>query len=146
MINPTEVTFYSPETVEALTFIQDSSSKYHFAPDGTDNSYMSGWFASGVCTFHISGVYDIVYMTGIEDFEWDIAPLPNTMNTKGDTAVLYAGYAVSSQTENPELAKEFVSVADQRRSTDDSGQHRHFHPGQQGRRSGRRNAQYSGRA
>ena len=108
MINPTEVTFYSPETVEALTFIQDSSNKYHFAPDGTDNSYMSGWFASGVCTFHISGVYDIVYMTGIEDFEWDIAPLPNTMNTKGDTAVLYAGYAVSSQTENPELVKEFV--------------------------------------
>ena len=108
MINPTEVTFYSPETVEALTFIQDSSNKYDFAPDGTDNTFMTGWFADGAYTFHISGVYDIVYMTGIEDFEWDIAPLPNSMKAKGDTAVLYAGYAVSSQTENPELAKEFI--------------------------------------
>lgn len=108
MINPTKVTFYSPETVAALTFIQDSSEKYHIAPDAADNSLMAGWFASGAYTFHISGVYDIVYMTDIEDFEWDIAPVPGSMREDGDTAILYAGYSVSSQTQNPELAKEFV--------------------------------------
>ena len=47
-------------------------------------------------------------MTGIEDFEWDIAPLPQTMQKEGDTTILTAGYAVSSQTDNEELAKEFV--------------------------------------
>lgn len=109
MNQPTKVVFNSPETIEALTWIQNSAAGENtFSPSGDDNSFLTGWFPNGDYTFHISGVYDIVYMTGIEDFEWDIAPLPQTMSNQGDTAVLTAGYSVSSQTQNEELAKEFV--------------------------------------
>lgn len=110
MDNPTEVVFDSPETVAALTWVQNSQlGDDRFAPAGDDFGYLSGaWFPTGEFAFHISGVYDIVFMTGIEDFEWDIAPLPQTMQKEGDTTILTAGYAVSSQTDNEELAKEFV--------------------------------------
>lgn len=109
MNNPTKVVFDSPETVEALTWLQSTSNGDDaFSPVGDDSTYLTGWFATGDYTFMVSGVYDIVYLTGVEDFEWDIAPLPQTMQKEGDTALLTAGYAVSSQTENPELAKEFV--------------------------------------
>lgn len=108
MNNPTKVVFDSPETVEALKWIQNTTNGGDFSPKGDDGTFLTGWFPTGEYTFHISGVFDIVYMTGIEDFEWDIAPLPQTMKNKGDTAVLVAGYSVSNQTKNPELAKEFV--------------------------------------
>lgn len=108
MNNPTKVVFDSPETVEALKWVQNSTNGGDFSPMGEDGTFLTGGFASGEYTFHIAGVYDIVYMTGIEDFEWDIAPLPQTMKEEGDTAVLTAGYAVSNQTQNEALAKEFV--------------------------------------
>ena len=109
MNNPTKVVFNSPETIEALKWIQSSTNgDGYFSPAGEDNTFLTGWFPTGEYTFHISGVYDIVYMTGIEDFGWDIAPLPQTKQNPGDTAVLTAGYAVSAQTQNEELAKEFV--------------------------------------
>lgn len=108
MNEPSKVTFDSPETAEALTWLQNAANEWGFAPNGEDSTYITGGFSDGDYTFYISGVYDIVYMTGITDFEWDIAPLPQTMKEEGDTAVLYAGYSVSSQSENPELAKEFA--------------------------------------
>ncbi|MGN0405526.1 MAG: ABC transporter substrate-binding protein, partial [Bariatricus sp.] len=108
MNNPTKVVFDSPETVEALRWLQNTTNGGDFSPKGEDGTYLTGGFAAGEYTFHISGVYDIVYMTGIQDFEWDIAPVPQSSKTEGDTAILTAGYAVSSQTENPDLAKEFV--------------------------------------
>lgn len=108
MNNPTKVVFDSPETVEALTWLQNAANDGGFMPNGEDSTYLTGGFSAGQYTFYISGVYDIVYLSEIEDFEWDIAPLPGSMQNKGDTAVLYAGYGVSSQSENPELAKEFA--------------------------------------
>lgn len=108
MNNPTKVVFDSPETVEALRWLQNTTNGGDFSPKGEDGTFLTGGFAAGEYTFHISGVYDIVYMTGIKDFEWDIAPVPQSSKTEGDTAILTAGYAVSSQTQNEELAKEFV--------------------------------------
>lgn len=109
MNNPTKVVFDSQEAIDALSWVQNSTNGGDFSPKGEDGTFLSGGFASGEYTFHISGVYDIVYMTGIQDFEWDIAPLPQSSQNKGDTAILTAGYAVSEQTKNPELAKEFVT-------------------------------------
>lgn len=108
MNNPTKVVFDSPETVEALRWLQNTTNGGDFSPKGEDGTFLTGGFAAGEYTFHISGVYDIVYMTGIKDFEWDIAPVPQSSKSEGDTAILTAGYAVSSQTKNEALAKEFV--------------------------------------
>ncbi len=110
MNNPTEVTFASDAALEALEILVDSiSGDDAFAVIEGDYDFLTGGFAAGEYTFQIDGVYDVVYYLGIEDFEWDIAPLPGTMQSAGDTAVLTAGYAVSNQTENADLAKAFVT-------------------------------------
>ena len=109
MNNPTEVVFDSPEALEMLNWINDNyQEEGGFTPSTDDSTYLSGGFSAGEYAFNISGVYDIVWMTDIEDFTWDIAPIPGTMQEEGDTPILYCGYAVSAQSENPELAKEFA--------------------------------------
>lgn len=108
MINPTEVTIDNPATVEAFKFLQDGTNKYGFMPDDTDSEYLTGGFQAGDIGMRISGVYDIVWMTAIEDFEWDICMLPGAMESPNSVGVLYAGYGVSNQTKNPELAKDFA--------------------------------------
>ena len=108
MIDPTEVTIYSDETIQAFQFLQDATNKYGFMPDDTDKSYLTGGFTSGDIGMYISGVYDIVYLTAVEDFEWDICMLPGAMAADDTVGVLYAGYGVCNETENPELAKEFA--------------------------------------
>lgn len=109
MNNPTEVVFESPEALEMLTWIKDNyKAEGGFSASTDDSTYLSGGFSAGQEAFYISGVYDIVWMCDIEDFAWDIAPIPETMSKDGDTGVLYCGYSVSTQSENPELAKEFA--------------------------------------
>lgn len=109
MNNPTEVVFESPEALEMLTWINDNyKAEGGFTPSENDATYLQGGFGGGEEAFYMSGVYDIVWMCDIEDFAWDIAPIPESMEEEGDTGVLYCGYAVSAQTENEALAKEFA--------------------------------------
>ena len=106
---PTKVVFESPETLEMLTWIKDNyKEEGGFTPSENDGTYLQGGFAGGDYAFTISGVYDIVWMSDIQDFKWDIAPLPGSMKKDGDTPILYAGYGVSAKSQNPELAKEFA--------------------------------------
>lgn len=108
MIEPTKVTINSPETVEAFRFLQEATNTYGFMPDDNDYTFLGAGFTGGQTAMFISGVYDIVWMTAIEDFEWDICMLPGAMDHEDSVALLYAGYGVSSQSKNPELAKEFA--------------------------------------
>lgn len=106
---PTKVVFESPEALETLTWIKDNyKEEGGYTASEDDWTYLSGGFAGQQFAFNISGVYDIVWMSDIEDFTWDIAPIPETMKEEGDTPILYAGYAVSAESKNPELAKEFA--------------------------------------
>ncbi len=106
---PTKVVFESPEALKMLTWIKDNYKKEGgFTASENDSTYLSGGFAAGEYAFMINGVYDIVSLKDVKDFNWDIAPLPGTMSKEGDTGILYAGYAVSAKSENPELAKEFA--------------------------------------
>ena len=107
MNNPTKVVFESPEALETLEWIKQVSDD-GIVPSADDGTYLTGGFSAGEYTFYMSGVYDIVWLSAIEDFTWDIAPLPESMQEEGDTPVLYAGYSVSAQSKNPELAKEFA--------------------------------------
>lgn len=107
--DPSKVVFESPEALEMLNWINDNyKAEGGFSPSEDDSTFLSGGFSAGEYAFYISGVYDIVWLRDIQDFAWDIAPIPQTMDQEGDTPILYAGYAVSSQSENPELAKEFA--------------------------------------
>lgn len=109
MNNPTKVVFESDAALETLTWIKDNyKAEGGFTASEEDGTYLSGGFAAGEYAFNIGGVYDIVWMKDIEGFEWDMAPIPETMAEEGDTPILYCGYSVSAQSENPELAKEFA--------------------------------------
>ena len=104
--NPTEVTFYSEETVQILQQYHDKIYKYESVPKGDDWSYITGGFVSQEVASYVSGVYDSVFLSGIEDFEWDMTLLPQNENSR--VPALYAGYSVCADTKNPELAKAFV--------------------------------------
>jgi multiple sugar transport system substrate-binding protein len=107
--NPTKVVFDSEEGLATLNWINSNyKSEGGFTASDTDSTYITGGFSSGEYAFMISGVYDIVWLSEIEDFEWDIAPLPESMQEEGDTPILYCGYSVSAETQNPDLAKEFA--------------------------------------
>lgn len=109
MNEPTKVVFESEEALQMLNYINDNyTEEGGFTPSENDWTYLAGGFSAGEMAFYISGVYDIVWMSEIENFEWDIAPIPGTMEEEGDTPVLYCGYSVSSQTQNEALAKEFA--------------------------------------
>lgn len=109
MNNPTKVTFASDEALAMLNWINDNYQKEGgFTASDSDWDFLTGGFSSGEFAFYIEGVYDIVWVKDVEGLNWDIAPIPGTMKQEGDTPILYAGYAVSSQTKNPELAKEFA--------------------------------------
>ena len=107
MLNPTKVTFYSEAAVDAIQFYSDRIHKYKNTPDGADWEFIAGGFNGEQFGSYVSGVWDTVFLSGIEDFEWDITLLPQ--NEKSINTALYAGYAVCSQTKNPELAKAFAA-------------------------------------
>lgn len=109
MNNPTKVVFESEEGLRMLNWINDNYQKEGgFTASADDWTYLSGGFSGGEFAFNIGGVYDIVWLSDVEGLNWDIAPIPETMKNEGDTPILYAGYAVSAQSSNPELAKEFA--------------------------------------
>ncbi len=109
MNNPTEVVFESEEALRMLNWINDNYTKEGgFTASDDDWTYLVGGFSAGEIAFSIGGVYDIVWLKDVEGLNWDMAPIPETMVEEGDTPILYAGYAVSSQSKNKELAKEFA--------------------------------------
>lgn len=108
MNKPTKVVFNSPETVEALTFIQDLVQKYHVAPDYQSSDLTAGTFNSGLVAMDIAGSWSPASRKDITEFEWDMANLPMAEGKERRTSAYYAGYAVNAQTENPELAYRFA--------------------------------------
>lgn len=104
--NPQKVIFYSDETVEILENYVKKVKKDKSAPEGDDWDYVTGGFISQEVASYVSGVYDSVFLSDIEDFEWDMTLLPQKKGSK--VPALYAGYAVCADTKEPELAKAFV--------------------------------------
>ena len=108
MNKPTQVMFNSPETVEALTFIQDLVQTYHVAPDYQSSDLTAGTFNSGLVAMDIAGSWSPATRKDITEFEWDMANLPMAEGKERRTSAFYAGYAVNAQTKNPELAYRFA--------------------------------------
>lgn len=108
MNNPKEVRFNSPENIEALTIMQDLIFKDKGAPTSADEKVLGGGFDAGKIAMTIDGVWSVVYRKNIEDFGWGIAEVPTTPGREKKIPALYAGYAISKDTKNPELAWEFA--------------------------------------
>lgn len=105
---PTKVIFNSPETVEALRFIQDAIHKYGVAPSYQDSDLTGGAFDTGRVAMDIEGSWAPAGRRHIEEFEWDMANIPLKEGKERRTSAFYAGYAVNANTENPDLAYEFA--------------------------------------
>lgn len=108
MNNPTKVTFDNPDTVAGLQFMQDLMYKHKIAPTTQDNQALGGSFDTGRVAMDITGMWAVVSRKNITDFNWDVANLPIREGYPRKTGVLYAGYAISKNTKNPELAWEFA--------------------------------------
>lgn len=105
---PTKVVFNSPETVEALTFIQDIIHVHHVAPDYQDSDLTGGAFDTGRVAMDIDGSWAPASRRNITEFKWDMANIPLKEGKERRTSAYYAGYAVNAQTKNPDLAYAFA--------------------------------------
>lgn len=107
MNNPTEVKANTEENIKALQFMQGLIYKDKCAPTSSDKQVLGGGFDSGKIAMVIDGVWSTVFRRNIKDFKWDLAELPASNGQRG-TSCLYAGYAISKDTKNPDLAWEFA--------------------------------------
>ena len=105
---PTKVVFNSPETVEALQFIQDAVHKYGVAPNYQDSDLTGGAFDTGRVAMDIDGSWAPASKRNITEFKWDMANIPLKEGKERRTSAFYAGYAVNAATENPDLAYAFA--------------------------------------
>lgn len=108
MNNPKEVRFNSKENVEALQMMQDLIFKHKAAPTSSDSQVLGGGFDAGKIAMNIDGVWSVVYRKDIKDFKWGIAEVPTVPNKEKRIPALYAGYSLSKDTKNPDLAWEFA--------------------------------------
>jgi multiple sugar transport system substrate-binding protein len=104
---PTRVVFNSPETVEALRFVQDAIWKHRIAPSYT--AIIEGIsFDSGKIAMDVDGSWMPAGRRFITDFKWDMANLPMRAGKSRRTSAYFAGYCVSKTTKNPDLAYAFA--------------------------------------
>lgn len=108
MNKPTKVKFNSEANVAALQLMQDLIHKYKVAPTNSDREILGGSFDNGKIAMDFNGVWTVVFRKDIKDFEWGIANIPLTAGEERKIPALYAGYAISKNTENPDLAWEFA--------------------------------------
>lgn len=106
--NPKEVLFNSPKTVEALQFMQDLIYVHKVSPTESDNEVLGGGFDTGKIAMIVDGVWSVVYRKNIEEFKWGLSTVPSKDGVVKKIPALYAGYALSTTTKNPDLAWEFA--------------------------------------
>lgn len=97
----TKCVMNSPETIEALQFIQDLVWKYKVAPTAAQIAQRD-LFTTGRIGMVISGRWMVPRYRTIKEFEWGIAPLP-----KGKvraTPIFTTAYVMSKKCKYPEAA------------------------------------------
>ncbi len=106
--NDAKITVDSPGTVAGLQFMQDLVQKYKVSPTPEGVQVFGGSFEAGNVAMKFDGAWAPVFLKDVEGLDWDMMLVPK--GTAGrKTAVLYAGYGVYKNSENPELAKEFAA-------------------------------------
>lgn len=108
MNNPKEVKFNSKENIESLQLMQDLIFKHKASPTSADSQVLGGGFDAGKIAMDITGVWSVVYRKDIKDFKFGLAEMPTVPGKEKKIPALYAGYSLSKNTKNPDLAWEFA--------------------------------------
>ena len=104
---PTSWLLSEPESVEAIQWLSDLSNEHGVMPTVEERADISDMFVANKTGMKIIGHWRVrQYMENVEDFEWDIAPLP-----QGEIAANRSdgsAFAVTTQSEHPEEAWQFI--------------------------------------
>ncbi|MBW7454137.1 ABC transporter substrate-binding protein [Paenibacillus sepulcri] len=105
--DPEKLTFNTPQTRNALQFLQDLIFKYGVAPDAAKASALGGDFLTGKIAMYVGGDWDLGSLKEAKDLHFDMAPIPKW---DGNRVVPYwvGGYAMTEKSKHPEEAWEFI--------------------------------------
>lgn len=106
--NPTKAIYNSPKTVEALQFLSDLVNVHKVSPTDADSEILGGGFDTGKIAMIVDGVWGVVHRRNIQEFKWDLATVPSKDGTVKRIPAQHAGYSISKNTKNPDLAWEFA--------------------------------------
>jgi len=106
--NDAQIVVDSPETVEGLQLMSDIVNKYKVSPTPESAGVFGGSFEAGNVAMKFDGAWAPVFLKDVEGLDWDMIVVPKGPAGR-KTPVLYAGYGVYKNSENPELAKEFAA-------------------------------------
>jgi multiple sugar transport system substrate-binding protein len=107
-------TFTSPDVARGLSFLTDLIHVHGVAPDMEGDAQQdTNLFVTGHLAMITEGSWRLRFFRQIEDFEWDVAPLPRGP-ARQVTSVNGLANVIWSGSENPELAWEFVQFLSSR--------------------------------
>ncbi len=105
--NPTEFLIDEPESIEAIQWLADLSVVHGVMPDSVQRADIGDMFAAEKAAMNVVGHWRVPRYTNESDFAFDFAPLPvgpaGPLNRADGSC-----FAISSQSEHPEEAWEFV--------------------------------------
>lgn len=105
--DPTQFTFNTPQTVNALQYLQDLVYKHGVAPDAAQRNALAGDFMTGKIAMYVGGDWDLGTLKEVKDFKWDMVPLPKW----GENRVVpywIGAIAISEKSAHPDEAWEFI--------------------------------------
>ncbi|MCQ6558804.1 ABC transporter substrate-binding protein [Paenibacillus mendelii] len=102
--------YNSPEVLEYKTWLHDLIYKYKVAPNPKDVDGKVDPFIAGKVAMSLGGAWNFPVYRKIENFDWDIAPMP----TRDGVSKTYAGpdmLSLPKDGKNKEAAWEFIQFA-----------------------------------
>lgn len=109
--HPTRLTIDTPEARQALQFVLDLNLEHHVVPAESEvlSLGLEDRFIAGNVAMLFQSRRVVPTLRAIEDFTWDVAPLPRQAETAG---ILHAdAYCLSAGAGNPDLAWSFIEFA-----------------------------------
>jgi multiple sugar transport system substrate-binding protein len=105
--DPEKLTFDTPETKNALQFLQDLVFKYGVAPNAAQASALGGDFLTGKIAMYVGGDWDLGSLKTAKNLHFDMAPIPKW---DGKRVVPYwmGGYAMTEESKHPDESWEFI--------------------------------------
>ncbi|CAK4814727.1 unnamed protein product [Aphanomyces euteiches] len=105
--DPEKLTFNTPETKNALQYLQDLMFKYGVAPDAAKKSGLGGDFMTGKIAMYVGGDWDLGSLKDAKGLKFDMAPIPKWDDNR---VVPYwvGGYTMTEKTKYPDEAWEFI--------------------------------------
>jgi multiple sugar transport system substrate-binding protein len=108
--DPKTLTFNTPETKNALQYLQDLIYKYHVAPDTAQAGALGGDFLTGKIAMYVGGDWDLGSLKTAKDIHFDMAPMPK-WDDKRVVPYFMGAYGMTEKTKYPDQAWEFMKWA-----------------------------------